>query len=41
MKSIGVMGIFEVGEGTPFDSLESQIWGMPFVSCEFQIGVYI
>jgi hypothetical protein len=29
MKSIEVMGIFEVGEGTPFDSLE------------FQIGVYI
>ena len=29
MKSIGVMGIFEVGEGTPFNSLE------------FQIGVYI
>lgn len=29
MKSIEVMGIFEVGVGTPFDSLE------------FQIGVYI
>lgn len=29
MKSIGVMGLFEVGEGIPFDSLE------------FQIGVYI
>lgn len=29
MKSIGAMGLFEVGEGTPFDSLE------------FQIGVYI
>ena len=29
MKSIEVMGIFEVGEG------------ITFVSCEFQIGVYI
>lgn len=29
MKSIKAMGIFEVGEGVPFDSLE------------FQIGVYI
>lgn len=25
MKSIEVMGVFEVGEGTPFDSLEFQM----------------